>query len=111
MNDHPDITDVAPLAATLLEEARGHSARRAARTLVTGTSLRATLIALAAGAEMDEHEAPLAATLQAVIGDVVLHSDGREQPVPEGRLAPVPPTRHSLTAVTDAVVLLTVALR
>ncbi|MFL6124783.1 hypothetical protein [Actinophytocola sp.] len=105
------IVSVESLAAELLEEARGHHSKRAARTLVSGTAQRATLIALSAGAEMSEHDAPTAATLQLLRGTARLHTRNQEWVLAAGQLVAVPPQRHGLTAVTDAVALLTVALR
>jgi quercetin dioxygenase-like cupin family protein len=111
MTDHPEVTQVDVLAAELLEEARGHAARRAARTLVTGSAQRATLIALAQGAELAEHDSPPAATLFVVTGSVRLHTHDRNWVLDSNHLAVIPPQRHGLTALTDAAVLLTVALR
>ncbi|MGW5053642.1 hypothetical protein [Actinokineospora sp. NPDC004072] len=111
MTDHPVVTQVDQLAVELLAEARTHPAHRAARTLVTGTSQRATLIAMAAGAEMAEHDSPPAATLQVISGQVLLHTAGEERQLGAGQLTPVPPNRHSLKALADSAVLLTVALR
>lgn len=111
MTEHPEVSQVNAVAAELLEEAKGHDARRAARTLVTGAAQRATLIAMLEGAELAEHGAPPAATLQVVTGQVRLHTRGREWVLAPGHLVAVPPQRHGLTAVSDAVVLLTVALR
>lgn len=111
MTEHPEVTKIDMLAAELLGEARRHDARRTARTLVTGTSQRATLIALAEGAELAEHESPPAATLQVVAGRVRLHTADHEWILDSGQLVPIPPLRHGLTALTDAAVLLTVALR
>lgn len=111
MTDHPDVTKVDALAAELLDEARRHDARRIARTIVASTSQRVTLIALAQGAELAEHESPPAATLHVLIGQVRLHTNDQEWLLDGGHLAPIPPKRHGLTALTDAAVLLTVALR
>lgn len=111
MTEHPEVTKIDALAAELLDEARRHDARRTARTLVTGSSQRATLIALAEGAELAEHESPPAATLQVVTGQVRLHTHDHEWSLESGQLVPIPPQRHGLTALTDAAVLLTVALR
>lgn len=111
MIDHSEATHLGTAADELLADARGSEARRAARTVVTGTVQRATLIALAEGAEMAEHAAPPAATIHVITGQVRLHTRGREWILDGGQLAAIPPARHGLTAVTDAVVLLTVALR
>jgi quercetin dioxygenase-like cupin family protein len=110
MSGHADVTDLPVLAGELLTEARSQHAKRAARTLVAGTVQRATLIALAEGAEVTEHRAPAAATLYVVTGRVTLRTHGQEWDLGEGKLAHLPPQRHGLQAVTDAVVLLTVAL-
>lgn len=111
MTDHPEVSPVEHLATELLEQAREHHSHRAARTLVTGTSQRATLIALAESAELAEHDAPPAATLYTVSGRVRLHTRGTEWVLDRGDLASIPPERHGLTALEDSVVLLTVALR
>ena len=111
MTGHPAVTSIDALAPDLLAAARGHASRRAARTLVSGTSQRATLIALAEGAELAEHDSPPAATLYVVSGTVRLHSHSDEWTLERGNLATIPPERHGLTALDDVVVLLTVALR
>lgn len=111
MTDHPSIAQLDTLADDLLGQARTSQAKRTAKTLVTGDFLRATLIALAEGAELAEHDAPTAATLQVVAGRVRLYTGDREQVLESGQLAVIPPQRHGLVALADAVVLLTVALR
>jgi quercetin dioxygenase-like cupin family protein len=111
MTDQSDVTQVDALANELLDQARGHHSRRTAKTLVTGTSLRVTLIALAEGAELAKHDAPAAATLYVVTGQVRLHTHDTEWTLDTGRLAAIPHQRHGLHAMTDAAVLLTVALR
>jgi quercetin dioxygenase-like cupin family protein len=107
----PDVVDVTELGRDLLDQARAHQSRRAARTLVSSPSMRATVIALAEGAELAEHESPPAATLHVLTGTVRLITEDHEQPLVQGQLARIPPTRHGLAADTDAAVLLTVALR
>ncbi|WP_308425890.1 MULTISPECIES: hypothetical protein [Actinokineospora] len=98
------------LAAALLDEARRAPAHRAAKTLVSNQVQRATLIALTEGAELAEHNAPPAATLHVLSGQVRLHTQDESWELAEGHLAPVPPRRHGVLARTDAVVLLTVAM-
>jgi quercetin dioxygenase-like cupin family protein len=117
MSDHADpttaetgITRVPALAAELQQLAHHQPARRTARTLVTGTVQRATLIALAEGAELAEHDSPPAATLYVISGRVRLHTHDQQWVLDSGDLAPIPAQRHGLTALTDAAVLLTVAL-
>lgn len=118
MTDRPDapppgndgVIMLTDLAARLLDAARDHTSRRAAQTINSGPSMRATVIALAAGAELAEHESPAAATLQVVVGQATLHSAGTDWHVREGEIVAIPAERHSLSAVMDTVVLLTVAL-
>lgn len=111
MTVHPKITQLEAIATELLTEARAHDTRRAARTLVTGSVQRATLIAMAKNAELAEHDSPAAATLQVVSGQVRLHTGSQNWVLDSGQLIAIPPERHGLSALTDAVVLLTVALR
>lgn len=111
MTEQPNVVRIDDLAGDLLREAQNQHSRRAAKTLATGTSLRATLIALAEGAELAEHDSPAGATLHALTGRVRLHTRSHEWELEGGQLTRTPPQRHGLTALTDAVVLLTVALR
>jgi quercetin dioxygenase-like cupin family protein len=101
---------LADLAGRLLDTAREHASQRAAETINSGPSMRATVIALAAGAELAEHESPPAATLQVISGQARLHTAGQEWLLHDGEVVAIPPERHALSAITDAVVLLTVAL-
>ncbi|NKQ56230.1 hypothetical protein HFP15_25460 [Amycolatopsis sp. K13G38] len=109
--EHHAVVSLGGLAAELLEQARDHHSRRGARTIASGTSMRATVIALAEGAQVAEHDAPAAATLQVLTGQVRLHTEDREWVLGTGELVPLPPQRHGLTALADCAVLLTVALR
>lgn len=102
---------------TLCEEqlaaARSASAGRAAVTIYGGREhdMRQTLIALAAGAELHEHESPGEATLQVLVGEVRLTTGSETWSGSAGDHLVIPPERHNLEAATDAVVLLTVATR
>jgi quercetin dioxygenase-like cupin family protein len=98
------------LADRLLDTARAHASQRAAETINSGPSMRATVIALLEGAELAEHESPPAATLQVISGRARLHTTGQAWVLHAGEIVAIPPERHALTATTDAVVLLTVAL-
>lgn len=97
-------------AAELLDEARVSPARRAARTLIGGTAQRVTMIALASSSELSEHLSPTAASLQVLTGDAILAVGDKQSQLAAGSLIAIPHQRHSLRAVNDAVVLLTVSV-
>lgn len=83
---------------------------RAAETVYGGHEhhLRQTVIALSAGVVLDEHENPGEATVQVLPGRVRLDAGNVSWDGMSGDLIVVPQARHSLTAVEDAAVLLTV---
>ncbi|GGM56377.1 cupin domain-containing protein [Dactylosporangium sucinum] len=87
------------------------SSGRSARTVVGGQDkrLRQAVIALAGGERLDEHENPGEATVQVLRGEVRMVSGADSRDAVAGELLVVPDARHSLEALTDAVVLLTVA--
>ena len=70
--------------------------------------MRQSVIALTAGAELEEHNAPPAATIQVLRGSVRItaHGDGDVE-VREGELSSVTHERHGVVALDDAVFLLT----
>lgn len=96
-----------------LDTARGASAGRSAHTVYGGHehSLRQTLIALNGGQSLAEHESPGEATLQVLEGRIRLVSGSDSWDGAAGDLIIIPDAAHSLDAVTDAVVLLTTAMR
>ena len=104
------VVRLSDLADELLALAGEHHSRRAARTILSAASMRATVIALVAEAELAEHQAPPAATLQMVHGDGELVAGEQRWPLTAGDVITIPQQRHSLLATTDVVVLLTVAL-
>jgi len=99
------------LARELQQLAAAATSGRSARTVWGGHEhvLRQTLIAMTANSSMSEHENPGEATLQVIIGRVRLDSDGNQWEGRQSDLLFIPPARHSLLAIEDAVVLLTVA--
>ena len=105
-----DPTDLTALGAELLADLAGRPSGHTARTVVSGPSMRAVLMAMSAGAGLGEHDAPPAATLQCLTGEVTLRSGEQEWPLRAGQLVPIPSARHSVDARTDAVLLLTVSL-
>ena len=96
-----------------LELARVASSGRSARTVFGGHEhqLRQTVIALAAGQKLDEHENPGEATLYVLHGRVVLLAGDTSWKGAAGHFMVVPDERHSLEAVEDSVILFTVVKR
>lgn len=99
------------LANELLETARSASAGRAARSIHADHhfALRQTVIALADGQELGEHESPGEATLQVLTGRVRLATATEAWEGASGDYLIIPAERHNLAALSDAVVLLSVA--
>ena len=89
------------------------SSGRSAHTIYGGHEhvLRQTLIALRAGAGLDEHENPGEATVQVLRGRVTLRAGDNSWNGSPGDLLTIPDSRHALEAVEDSVVLLTVGKR
>lgn len=99
------------LAEELLVDARAAASGRSARTVFGGhdRTLRQTVIALAAGHRLDEHENPGEATVHVLHGQVRMATATDAHDAAAGELLVVPDTRHSLEALADSAVLLTVA--
>jgi quercetin dioxygenase-like cupin family protein len=106
-------TSLIRLGEEQLDKARVASSGRAAVTVHGGREhdLRQTLIALAVGRSLGDHEAPGEATLQVLVGQVRLSAGDDIWEGAAGDHVVIPPHRHDLAALTDAVVLLTVATR
>ena len=103
--------NVVALSRQLLVTAATHHSRRAGETVYGAhqTTLHQTVIALVGGAGLAEHESPGEATLQGLTGRVRLVAGDRSEEGVAGDLLVIPPARHSLEALEDSVVLLTVA--
>jgi len=83
---------------------------RAGQTVIGGheKSLRQTVIAMTANAELTEHANPGQASVHVLRGRVVLTSNGQSWDGRDGDLIIVPDAPHSLRAQQDSVILLTV---
>ncbi|HVX44093.1 MAG TPA: cupin domain-containing protein [Mycobacteriales bacterium] len=103
-------TSLTALATLQLDRARAAPAGRAAATVPgTRATLRQTVLALLAGQELAEHDSPGDATLHVLRGRVRLAAGNERWEGAAGELAVIPPHRHSLAALEDSVVLLTVS--
>ena len=94
-----------------LAKAADDSSGRSSSTVYGGHErvLRQTLIALCAGRELAEHENPGEATVLVLRGRVRLTAGVDSWEGRQGDLLIIPPARHSLSALEDSAVVLTVA--
>lgn len=104
-----DVVDLPGKGTELLAAARASTAGRAATAVFATPVLKGMLVALVEGRTLAEHNAPPAATLQCLSGRARLWAGDREWLLGPGGYAAVPPARHGVDAVTDCVLLLTVA--
>jgi quercetin dioxygenase-like cupin family protein len=101
------------LARQQLNLAQSASNGRSSRTVYGGHEhvLRQTVIALAHGQALSEHENPGEATVHVLHGRVRLSAGDNSWEGSPGDLLIVPSASHSLEALEDSAVLLTVAKR
>ncbi|MFD0773389.1 cupin domain-containing protein [Streptomonospora algeriensis] len=101
------------LARKHLETAATASAGRSSETFYGGHehTLRQTLIALTRGNSLSEHPNPGEATVLVVRGRVRLDADGDSWEGRTNDLLVVPQKPHSLAALEDSAIVLTVAKR
>jgi len=103
------------LARQQLKTATEASSGRSADTVYGGHErvLRQTVIALASGKRLEEHDSPGEATVHVLVGRIRLSSGEDSWEGSPGDLLIVPPAphRHAVEALEDASFLLTVAKR
>jgi quercetin dioxygenase-like cupin family protein len=106
-------TSLTRLAEEQLALARSSSSGRAAVTVYGGREhdMRQTLIAIVEGHALGQHDSPSEASLQVLSGEVRISAGEESWSGAAGDYLVIPPVRHDLQAVGDAVVLLTVATR
>ena len=99
------------IAREQLESARQSTSGRSASTVFGGHehTLRQTLIAIVVGHKLDDHANPGEATVHVIHGRVRLATAANSWEGSHGDLLVVPKETHSLEALEDSVVLLTVA--
>lgn len=95
-----------------LKLAKDASSGRSSSTVFGGHEqvLRHTVIALREGSSMTEHNSPGEATIIVLSGHVVLSAGSTSWEGLAGDLLVIPPERHALEALRDAVVVLTTAM-
>ncbi|MGW6396094.1 cupin [Streptomyces sp. NPDC055103] len=101
------ILDLTALADEHLAAARSDPHGRSAHLVMHDGVLRQSVIALTSGTSLDEHNGPPAASLQVLRGRVKLTTAGWAEELSAQALRMIPKERHGLTALEDAVVLLT----
>ncbi|MCR8671969.1 cupin domain-containing protein [Agrococcus sp. HG114] len=108
-----DAVHLPTLADELLATAREATSGRAGQSTRSGRdlSLRQTVLALTADHGIDEHEANGEATLQVLSGRVRLRWGSESVELAQGDVVDIPDARHAVDALTDATLLLTVAMR
>jgi len=101
--------DVATELTTLRGSDSYRAANHAAKTIAKQPGIRVVLIAFKPGGRMDEHRAIAAITVHALEGEVEFVIGERATPLRRGGLLTVAAgVRHSVTAIDDAALLLTI---
>ncbi len=98
---------LAELAQSHLDRALTNENGRSAELVVHDGPLRQTVIALAAGIELAEHNSPPAASIQVLHGSVAVTNGGHLEVLHAGELQALTHERHSVQARSDAAFLLT----
>lgn len=106
-------TSLTAVAREELATALASTSGRAARTVFGGHEhvLRQTLIAMRAGVSLAPHNNPGEATLQVLVGRVVMSANGESWSGWIGDHLIIPNAVHEVEALEDSVILLTVAKR
>lgn len=92
----------------LRDSAQSAVARRAGSTVYRGDGVRQTMVVILAGEHMAEHWSPQEGFIHVMEGKVLLHGRDRNWEIAAGQMLPLPPEKHSVTAVEDSTLTLTV---
>ncbi len=104
--------DLATELRALRDEASWLRGRATAKTLVKAPELRVTLVALKAGARVDEHAADGPVTIHGLQGRLRLTANGAATEIVSGQLLVLPAqVRHQVDAIEDSAFLLTLGWR
>jgi len=102
--------DLAHEVAQLQEQTAWREGDRNAKTLVKEADFRVVLIALRAGARMEEHRAAGRISVQTLVGHIRLHTAGTNVDLPVGRLVSLEhDVPHAVEALDESAFLLTIA--
>jgi len=101
------------IGAEQIAAATAARAGRAAHTIYGGRehALRQTILALASGHGLDDHESPGEATLLVLRGRIRLGMSTAQVELGVGDYLVIPDERHNVEALEDSVLLLTVVAR
>ncbi|MEU1791266.1 cupin [Streptomyces sparsogenes] len=101
--------DLTALARHHLDRAKAEPHGRSSHLFLHDGPLRQSVIAMVAGCELDEHNAPPAASIQVLHGHVRLTAGetGGRLDLIAGQVERIPQERHGVVALEDSVVLLT----
>lgn len=107
------LLDLYAAADELLAEAGKLTAGRSGRTMTPGevSALKQTLLALTAGQKLQEHVAPGPITLLGIRGTAMFTRGDEAVTLTDGMWVSCPDGPHALEAISDTVVLITVAVR
>lgn len=104
--------DLNQQAGQVLAEAREASVRHAGRTLVKEGPLRLTMVGFAAGGALRDHRAGGPVSIEVLTGEVEVRVGDRTEQIHEKEaLVLDADVTHSVTAATDAVILLTIGMQ
>ncbi|MEV4900285.1 cupin [Citricoccus sp. NPDC055426] len=108
MTYSPGPHDLPALIRATLEAAQDSPHGRHGDLLLRDGHLRQSIIALTSGSVLADHNAPPAATLQVMQGEVVVTAGpGEDVSLQTGQLVQLTKERHGVTALQDSVFLLT----